>query len=164
MRDLIARQPKWLLFGLPSWMVVVGVGLSIYGGHLLRRSSQSASWPSTDGLIRTAKVGHCSLTTYAAEVTYDYSVNGKLLTGDKIRMVNVYHSDMTYAQDDLNKYPVGKKVNVFFSPADCADSVLEPGIHPSSWFVLSCGGLFVTLPLLVMTIAYICGKKANVTT
>ena len=62
------------------------------------KSYQSVSWLSTDGIIRNSALRESqgsrdNRTTYAADVTYDYTVNGNPLTGNKIRMVKVYSSD-----------------------------------------------------------------------
>jgi len=165
-RDLNAPQSDKskvrMLFGVLSIFLLIGLCASIYGGCLLIKSAQSASWPSTDGIVKTAEMGSQSDshgTTYAAELKYDYQVDGKALTGNKIRTVKVSSSSGSDARKDLNKYPVGAKVKVFYSPTDPADCVLEPGIHPSSWLWLGLGSAFVAFPLILILLALVYGVK-----
>jgi hypothetical protein len=140
-----------VLVGFLALSILVGLGIFVFGGYLLIKSMQSNSWPSTDGIVKSAKMkteqGDESI-TYTAEITYEYTVNRKPFTGDKIRMVKVGNSNQSYANQDLQKYPAGTKVTVFYSPGDPADCVLEPGVHPSSWFLPGIGGAFVLFPLI----------------
>jgi hypothetical protein len=55
-------------------------------------------------------------------------------------------------------------VKVSYSPTDPADSVLEPGIHPSSWFLPILGGVFVVVPALMLAAGFlynVYGKKTR---
>jgi hypothetical protein len=137
--EMIRMPPKWAFVLFVSIFMIFGAVFTICGGYIVLKSRQSMEWPSVDGVVKSAEMGFSS-GSHAATVTYNYTVNGKLLTGDNIRMMKVYTSDASYAQEDLNNYPVGKKVKVFYSPTDPTDSVLEPGVHPSSWFFLAIGG------------------------
>jgi len=161
-RDLsgaLVAKAVVLLFPL---LVLMGTAILIYGGYMLHKSAQSSSWPSVDGVIRTVKIeeqtsnsgDHGPSTTYAAGVTYDYAFDGKTFSGNRIRMVRVFSSDQSYAMEDERRYPVGKTVKVFYSPTDPADSVLEPGVHPSSWFLPIVGAAFIVIPALMMSIAF----------
>jgi len=134
-------------FRFLSLFVVIGAGVLLWGVYVLIRSVESNSWPSVDGVVKTSELG--SEDGYAAEVTYDYKVNERLFTGNKIRMMKLY-GPCDDAQEDLLRYPVGAHIKVFYSPADCSDAVLEPGVHPSSWFLPLLGGLFIVGPLLMM--------------
>jgi hypothetical protein len=158
MRNLIPRQSRSRRARLSLAVLfliffMIGAGISIVGGYYLIKSSKSSSWPSTDGVVKTAELktqlGGKS-TTYGADVSYDYFVGGKPFTGYRIRMVSVESSKKADAQQDLAKYPVGGKVKVFYSPGDPADSVLEPGIQPSSWFLPGVGGAFILISLIGM--------------
>ena len=140
----------------------MGTVMLIYGGYMLHKSAQSSSWPSVDGVIRSVNIerqmsssgDHGPSTTYAAGVTYDYAFDGKTFSGNRIRMVKVFSSDQSCAMEDERRYPVGKQVKVFYSPSDPADSVLEPGVHPSSWFLPILGAAFVVVPAMVMSIGF----------
>jgi hypothetical protein len=167
-RNLNPRPPNKpavrLFFGFFSVIMLIGVCILAYGLHLLIKSANSAGWPSTDGTVKTADIERNSGdngTTYAAEVTYDYRINGTLYTGNKIRMVKISSSSTSDARADLNKYPVDKKVKVYYSPADCTDCILEPGIHPSSWFLVILGGVFTGFPLILFVLTLVFGVTAS---
>jgi hypothetical protein len=157
-------MPPKFVWGFLSIFLVVGLVLLIYGGHLLIKSAQSASWPSAEGVVKTAEMGRHTgdkSTTYSAEVTYEYTVDGKPFTGNKIRMVQVNNSDSSYASEDLSNYAVGTKVKVYYSPSDSKDCVLEPGVHASSWLLPLMGCAFIGFPMLMMCLVLFQKKKKS---
>ena len=54
---------------------------------------------------------------------------------------------------------MGAKVKVFYSPTDSADSVLEPGVHPSSWFLPLFGCAFIVFPIIMVGVGVLFGKR-----
>jgi hypothetical protein len=130
----------WILLAFSVLMVAVGVNNLTKGDRLATKAAESASWPATDGVVKTAEfvehkqmipVGRRGRSTYQAELAYDYSVNGKQLTGHQIRLAGDSSSFQDGPKEDLKKYPVSANVKVFYSPTDPADSILEPGVAPS---------------------------------
>ncbi len=122
-------------------LVVLGVGVG-----MLVKSLRSKHWPVTDGVILSAEMKSHSGEhgdTYSAEVTYSYQVGGVGYVGNKIS-IGQMSSSTSYAQGILNRYPVGKKVSVHYSPADSSKAVLETGIHGGTWLCLG-GGLAFAL-------------------
>ena len=60
-------------------------------------------------------------------MTYDYTVRGKTYVGDCLRFA-VYAGARQKAQQDVDKYPVGARVEVRYAPRQPQTSTLEPGI------------------------------------
>ena len=130
-------------------LIAVGAGVS-----LLVKSLRSEHWPVTDGVILTAEVkAHSGKhgDTYSAEVTYSYRVNGSGYTGKKLAIGQI-SSSSSYAQGVLQRYPVGKKVSVHYSPGDPREAVLETGIHGGIWICLGVGTAFVLAGALFLQI------------
>ena len=154
MKNKLFKQPllSCLIFIIPGGCIF------IFGLYLLFQAEKSNSWPSAPGIIKTSDVDD-SESGCKAKVTFEYMLNNKIFTGNKIRTVELYCSNPSYAQEDLKHYPAGAKVKVYFSPTDPADCILEPGIHPSNWFfpLLGCG--FIVGPSIMIFLLSLYRRK-----
>lgn len=131
-------------------LVVVGAG-----GWTLVKSIRSEQWPVTDGIVQSAEMksssGRHGGTTYSAAVTYSYQVAGVSYTGAKVAIGSM-SSSSAYAGGILNRYPVGKKVSVYYSPGDPSDAVLETGIHGGTWICFGVGTAFTLFGIMFLQI------------
>ena len=131
-------------------LVAVGIGV-----WLLAKSFRAEHWPVTDGVIQSAEMkshsGNDNSTTYSAEVTYSYQVAGANYTACKVA-IGQMSASAGYAQGILNRYPVGKKVSVHYSPGDPSDAVLETGIHGGMWICLGVGTAFTLFGVMFLQI------------
>ena len=138
-----------------SLFIVIGLVAVGVGVWLLTKSLRSEQWPVTDGIIQSAAVkshqGNKGGTTYSAEVTYTFQVAGTNYTGDKVAIGQMSASS-EYAWGIVNRYPVGKKISVHYSPGDPADAVLETGIHGGMWICLGVGTAFTLFGIMFLQI------------
>jgi hypothetical protein len=65
-------------------------------------------------------------THYHYSIEYEFTVNGKNCRSDEITFDKNYSLEPKFAQDYIIKYPVGKKVTVYYDPRNPSFSVLEP--------------------------------------
>ena len=126
--------------------VFIAIGLAMVGAGIwtLIKSLRTESWPMTDGVIESARMASHSGehgSTYSAAVTYTYRVTDVPYGGDKIS-IGQMSSSSQYAQKILDRYPIGKKVSVHYSPTDPAEAVLETGIHGGTWICFGVGTAF----------------------
>jgi Protein of unknown function (DUF3592) len=134
--------------------ILVGVTVMGAGVWTLIKSIRTEHWPVTDAVIQSAhQESHSGDhgTTYSAEVTYTYQVSAANYTGRKIS-IGAMSSSSQYAQKILDRYPVGKKVAVYYSPTDPAEAVLETGIHGGTWICLGVGTAFGLAGLMFLQI------------
>jgi hypothetical protein len=125
----------------PITGLVIG-GLLLVGGFFLTyrigkpirdRAAASVAWPSTEGRITGSRVervknGGDGKTTYTADITYDYALDGRTFEGDRVWFGDDYSaSDASAFRAAVGRYPVGQAVKVHYDPAEPAESVLEPG-------------------------------------
>ena len=138
----------WLFIAIG--LVAVGAGV-----WTLIKSIRTERWPVTDGVIQSAEMkshsGSKGGTTYSAEVTYTYQVNGVRYKGNKVAIGQMSASP-EYAQGILNRYPVGKKVSVHYSPTDPSEAVLETGIHGGTWICFGVGTAFALFGAMFLQI------------
>lgn len=121
--------------------LIIG-GLMLVGGSFLTyrvgkpirdRAAASTTWPTTDGRITGSKVervkqGGDRKATFTADITYEYTLDGRTFEGDRVWFGDDYSaSDASAFRAAVGRYPVGKAVKVHYDPAEPAESVLEPG-------------------------------------
>jgi hypothetical protein len=128
--------------------VLASLGTCLFFGGISAyvRSSASAAWPAVEGVITVSEIevrqetrerrrGTSSIKerrvvdVYEADVKYTYTVDGKGYTGDRITYFSHATDSEALAREDVEKYPVGKKVPVHHDPEDPSTAVLEPGSH-----------------------------------
>ena len=134
--------------------IVFGMAVLGAGVWTLIKSIRTEHWPVTDGVVQSAhQESHSGDhgTTYSAEVTYTYQVSGVSYSGHKIS-IGAISSSSQYAQGILDRYPVAKKVSVYYSPADPAEAVLETGIHGGTWICFGVGTAFGLAGLMFLQI------------
>ncbi|HSN93735.1 MAG TPA: DUF3592 domain-containing protein, partial [Anaerolineaceae bacterium] len=65
-----------------------------------------------------------TFSSYEPLVEYRYSVNGGMLTGNKIA-IGLTRLPLEKAQEFVDKYPVGAAVPVFYNPKNIKESLLD---------------------------------------
>lgn len=101
-------------------------------------------WPTTKGKVVTSNVeeyydshsdGPSSCKMYRANVIYEYTVNGRTLRGDRVRLgARSAASYPGLAEREVAKYPVGMVVKVYYDPRRPSDSLLRP--HSLSYLLI----------------------------
>jgi hypothetical protein len=138
------------------WLfIVIGAVAVGVGGWMLIKSLRTRSWPVAEGVIQSAQKqshsGDHGSRTYSAEVTYTYQVAGVNYNGDKIS-IGQMSSSSAYAREILNRYPVGKRISVHYSPTNPTEVVLETGIHGGTWICFAVGTAFVLFGAMFLQI------------
>jgi len=93
-------------------------------------------------------------TTYKANITYNYKVEGIDYTGDKVNFGDYSSSNSSHASAVLSRYPPGKAVKVYYSPKQPKLAVLETGSTWSTYFLFAFGTVF-TIAGAAMAIAFV---------
>lgn len=146
---------------LPGWislfpLVFAGVGLILLavGGYQIYRGQQSTQWPTVLGVITISELGkhvdrdtdtRATSTTYRADITYDYVVDDVVYVNGNVYFGSMQSSDPTAARMLLKRYPVEKRVTVYYNPARPQQAVLEPGISATAWILPAIGLIFATV-------------------
>lgn len=120
----------------------------------------SMDWPTSKGKILHSEVfkGQTSsksgssrtFTEYSPNLSYSYTVSGKRYEGRVFSFDSSWGRASTpgMAEDVVNKYPVGRKVKVFYDPNNPAVAVLQP---VKSTGPVSTGGSIGTGGLVILT-------------
>jgi hypothetical protein len=151
-----ARKGCGLLGGIAFGFVFVaaGVAMSYFGVRTFQNAQASTEWPSVRGQVTESRVGtHDSdgTTMYSAEVVYEYTVNDRHYVNDRIKFGEGSSSNPRPAHNTVAAYPVGASVDVYYSPDDPLNAVLEPGKSGFGvWALPGMGGCFALAGLFVV--------------
>jgi hypothetical protein len=149
MPDSSAKPPNksgffsgtFMLIWLLGWTVATLVGDAIWTMTMVWQA-ETSSYVSTAGTIVESKVetgsGSEGETTYSAKVDFEYQVGGQKYRGNRISYATRFTSGRKAARNTVRRYPRGKQVTVYYSPAKPAAAVLEPGIRGSDFFLPLC--------------------------
>ncbi|MEW6029217.1 MAG: DUF3592 domain-containing protein [Chloroflexota bacterium] len=65
------------------------------------------------------------VTAYIPDVVYEYRANAEVFQSSQIFIGQQFPSPLSFASGFIEKYPVGKEVDVFYNPEKPATAVLE---------------------------------------
>lgn len=88
-----------------------------------------SNWPLAQGTVTASslkKVERKWGESYDAEIRYEYQVNGKTYSGDRVQFGSSAFQD---AAATVAKYPLNAKIEVRYEKANPAASALEPGFN-----------------------------------
>jgi hypothetical protein len=151
-----ARKGCGLLGGVAFGLVFVAIGgvVGFFGIRTFQNAQASQTWPSVRGQVTESQVGtHDSdgTTMYSANVVYEYTVGGRQYINDRIRFGEGSSSNPRPAHNMVAEYPVGASVDVYYSPDDPLNAVLEPGASGFGvWALPGMGGCFALAGLMVV--------------
>lgn len=128
-----------------GWIVIAIAALFLF------IDNDTKSWPTTDGVVRTAGVARSGREVPFA---YDYVVGkiryrGHRITPGQDRAIGIFNPDAADPQDVARRYPPGTAVTVYYDPADPDDSVLEPGVSLFTICAWALGIFLVVLGFIV---------------
>lgn len=143
----------WIVRVFLGVFLAVGLGLIFSGISEMMTAKDSESWTSVEGVVLKSKVSVDSGgdgTSYGADVSYRYKVNGKRYTGDKVTVSELSTSSRGRAQKIVKRYPKKKKVRVYYDAKAPGTSVLEKGVSGGSWLMPGVGAMFLIIPLIML--------------
>jgi hypothetical protein len=113
---------------------VLGFGGVSVTGTGLYRSYETSDWAQASGEILTSQFVHgSSRTSDKIVVEYEYEVEGEVHRASRISYTQIWGHAFT--ETARSRYYNGKKVKLFFDPADPGRAVLERRVPPAYWGV-----------------------------
>ncbi len=119
---------KFLFLPFGFWVTVIG----LITAYLLFRLIRIFFYKKTEGVIVRSEVkkveNQISYDAYYPLVEYEYQVDGKTYRSNKIFLTNL-ESDYNTIKKIVDKFPVGKKITIYYNPFKPEDSLLKRNYH-----------------------------------
>lgn len=149
----------------PVILVLVGILFLLIGLFQKLRGNAASKWPSANGVMlkselfehitktKTAPHRISTFSSYEPLVEYRYTVDGKMLTGNKIE-IGLTRLPLEKAQAFVDKYPIGASVPVYYNPKNIKESRLDvsaAGATPSlilGGIIAAAGAIWLVVTLL----------------
>jgi hypothetical protein len=96
----------------------------------------SSWWPTTTARVTASAVdtGVSNIGRWwQADVDYEYQVNGKAYSSDRVRFLMPPFYREEDARDIQTAFPQGAQVKATYNPKNPSQSILQPGIPPGMW-------------------------------
>ena len=156
------KKTGWI--AISSLFVIIGIAVMIFGVKEYLSAKYSETWPNVKGIVLSSEIkshlSNDSRTTYSAEINYEYSIDNETISNNQIKFGYLSTSDRSDASEYTNKYPKNKDVTVFYNSSDPYESVLEPGVHTSTYFMPIFGLVFALFGSVFVVIGLF-SKKLN---
>ena len=140
------RTIQLLLLGANSLMFLFG-GVAILWAAIdfYSEGQQSKNWPSTNGVITQSRVnvfGTSDGKEYKADIEYRFKVGEQTHTSDRVNLGYKTSTKLNgIAHTLVDNYYTRRKVQVFYDPNDPSSSLLENGIHWTTYLSFAGGPL-----------------------
>jgi hypothetical protein len=145
-----------IFFGL-FWSAIVLLFDGVLGWGALRQI-QANSFPTAPGRVTqssiTSQRGSKGRTTYLPTIKYSYRVDGKEYRGDRYRF-GLWTGGYATARQIVDAFPVGRTINVFYSPSAPSNAVLKAGLEGNDLFL----AMFTTPFNLIMLGIWFAGAR-----
>ena len=119
---------KFLFLPFGFWITVLGL-ITLF---LFYRLIRIYLWKKTEGEIIRSEIKKnekiVAYDYYYPIIEYKYNVNGKDFISNKIFLTDIA-SDYKTIKKIVDKYPIGKKVKVFYNPFNPKEAVLKRNFH-----------------------------------
>lgn len=145
------------IFGWVS--LVIGAALMAWGWFNLDQARASRGWPTAEATIRSSKVvarrssnssGTSASWRYNPKIVFDFMVGSTPYIGDRVSFRDDHYGRRELAVEIAERYPVGRKVKVYYLPANPAEAVLEPVYDWSTYIPPAIGLLFFATGALLL--------------
>ncbi len=134
---------------LGLWCLAVGISMGMEGIN-------ARSWPRAKGRIIKSKVeelrtsSRIRIARLCLSLDYLYMVGDKILEGHRLNSGLRCFASEDFVKEVLKRYPVGKKVEVYYNSKRPEISLLEPGLNWSAFLMTGLGlvTLSITFPFV----------------
>ncbi len=142
--------------------VIVALGFLVWVLRNRRRADASRSWNRTTGRVVQAQVEarrsrnqHGYSTSYYPVVIYEYAIHGQRYQNDRINFgPELGFGSAGPSETVVGRYHVGNVVDVYFDPANPAESVLERSAGGGNRLLLVVAALIVAVLLCTGVITF----------
>jgi hypothetical protein len=136
-------------------ITVIGIGFAIWGTMVVMEARSAANWPTTEGTIVVSKFDRNFNTSssgkgkwyYDVKIKYSYTVDSLEYESKRVdfKSANYHYKSEVIPSAIARRYPVGKKVDVYYNPDDPEKAVLKTEITFMTYIGLLIGIFLIGL-------------------
>jgi hypothetical protein len=144
---------------LPVAFIIMAIGLAValYSFTRINKAKASENWPTTPAEVVSSEVRatersearQVSNTTYRAEISFRYKVNGKEHISDQLMIDQPEKSYAKDVQTIVENFPVGKTVLAHYNPRHPSDAVLEIGASAGIYIAFLFGAVLAFIGMML---------------
>lgn len=126
-----------LFLQLGTALILITVAICVKNNEIIESwfVDSANTYDTTDGEIIESNISHTGIHGgWKFNISYRYFVENVEYISTRVLFSYEALSDKSYAEGYISKYPVGRKVLVYFDPNNPSMSVLEPKVK---WFGLA---------------------------
>lgn len=140
-----------LVFSLA--MMVIGLGVALYSYKQINLAKGSANWRSVPAEVVSSKVKATqregekkrTYTTYTADISYRYKVNGQEFTSNQVMVEQPAKTFSEDAEELVQQFPPGRTVVAHYDPLNPSQAILLTGAKTSIYIAFSLGLLLAVI-------------------
>ena len=136
-------------------VIMIGIGFTIWGAMVVMEARSAANWPTTEGTILISKFDRNFKTSssgkgkwyYDVKIKYSYTVDGLEYESSRVdfKSANYHYKSEVIPSTIARRYPVDKKVKVYYNPENPGKAVLETKITFMTYIGLLIGIFLIGL-------------------
>ena len=136
----------------------VGFSIVVFLIYAIRKARDVQGWLDGSGTITSlsvdeewAKAGSSRFLVEVPHVTYTYTVEGCVFTGDKLSIAEIDSASRADAMKKADGLAVGKEVTVYYNPSNPREAYLSKKVDSTPLVVIGFGAVaFVTMGMLLL--------------
>lgn len=121
------------LFFLRNFFILLGVSFFVLSIYPFLQYQKTSDWPSVTGIITHSELRDGApvllglINVYHIDITFDYKVGDKNLSGNRIQygIAGKTFIFKRFARGMVDRYPVGKSTPVYYNPENPKDEIVE---------------------------------------
>jgi len=137
------------------FLFLIGIYLCIHNFLVLREYASSESWPAVMGRLQHHRLSAFINTkggkkTYSVRVAYEYTVNGKVYTSERLKIWPGDFSSAVEADVIIKNLSSSPLVQVFYDPSNPAKAVLLRGTGGRKYTLAFWGVMLIAISTYVV--------------
>ena len=142
-------------------IAAMGGAMTGYGIAFGSEARAMQRWPQVEGTIRRSEVEEYydhsgddhGQTLYRPAITYDFVVGDRHYRGERIEVAVTGTSFRSHAESIIARYPSGKRVVVYYDPANPRECLLERASAPGWAAAATILGIMLTIGGMTWVVA-----------
>jgi hypothetical protein len=138
--------------------LIIGCSFVLIGLYVLCKfvwfyikSKASLNWANTEGTVIVSEyvsIMNGDGPDIEYRIKYKYEIVNREYVGDRLFFQTFDSDNKNY----LKKFPIGRKVKVFYNPTNNKECVLEPGIGENLYVLIPIGLIITTIGILILVL------------